>query len=279
LPIYHPDKFAPYISSIFSEWSLYEPVAFPSSRAANAFLFDIGCAPMRFDAYCPGCNRETHFSSPAEQAYTVAVAEHRLSNTRELNYFGDGAHAKKFTCGRDATHMAWIVLRRDGLEIEKIGQYPSYADLCELDLADVRDLLEKDEARELKRGLGLFAHGIGAGALIYLRRSLERMVALAEENAMKAGDPASEDPRFAERIKAVAKYLPVFFVENRAIYGVISSGIHEQDEDWCKQAFPVAWSGLQLILQQEASRKKTEKIAKVTSAQITALAAAVKSVK
>ena len=77
-----------------------------------------------------------------------------------------------------------------------------------------------------------------------------------------------------ERILLLSKYLPDFLVENRAIYGVLSKGIHELSEEECLNAFPAVKLGIEIILdaklEEAARRKKLEAAAKSIQALVVA---------
>jgi hypothetical protein len=100
---------------------------------------------------------------------------------------------------------------------------------------------------------------------------------MAEAQAKTAGVVLDNKARMADRIKAAEAHLPPFFVEHRAIYGVISSGIHEKSESWCLRAFPVAWAGLKLILIQELAKKQAKKLEEETGKRIAALTQEIKT--
>ena len=56
--------------------------------------------------------------------------------------------------------------------------------------------------------------------------------------------------------------LPEFLVENKALYGILSNGIHELTEDECKEYFPTVKLGVELILDEKLeAKKKQDKIA------------------
>lgn len=270
MTIFNPESFAPNIKAVFDEWGLYRHIDFPTKAEISSFLFDFLNAPFAFDAFCPECRRESHFRISHTAQYNL-VQPLVLARTRPVDQWGDDFHSRVFICSRNAQHRAFVALLKSNLRLTKIGQYPSYADLQDLKLADVRNVLGNDRALEIKKALGLFSHGVGAGSLIYLRRSLEQVVHDAEELATAAGDTVDSKARFPDRIKATATYLPQFFVENRIIYGIISSGIHEQTEEWCLEAFPVAWDGLRLILMQRAAKKEQEALEAKAAKDIAAL--------
>jgi hypothetical protein len=61
-----------------------------------------------------------------------------------------------------------------------------------------------------------------------------------------------------ERIKLLRDHLPTFLVENRALYGVLSKGIHDLREQECLEYFPVVRVGIEIILDEQLERVKRE---------------------
>ena len=80
----------------------------------------------------------------------------------------------KFSCAMDNTHHLDYIVLTHGNKMIKIGQYPSIADLSFPELKDYRKVMTKEDERELKRAIGLFASGIGVGSFVYLRRIFDR---------------------------------------------------------------------------------------------------------
>ena len=157
----------------------------------------------------------------------------------------------------DEHHLDYIV-RTEGNRFQKIGQYPSVADLTFPELDDYKHVISKDDRKELGTAIGLFASGIGAGSYVYLRRILERLVYQAKEAAADAIDNEMfEQARVAEKIKMLEGYLPDILVKNTTIYGILSKGIHELSEEECRKYFPVVKECIYQILGMwESERRK-----------------------
>lgn len=125
------------------------------------------------------------------------------------------------------------------LKVQKVGQYPSVADLVVGVLAEYQRALPSRMRTELNRAVGLNAHGVGAGAFVYLRRVLEWLVDEAEKAASSTSSPsgAPGELRVADRIRRLRGYLPDALVDNNRIYGVLSRGIHSLTEEECSDIF------------------------------------------
>ena len=152
--------------------------------------------------------------------------------------------------------------------IQKVGQYPSVADLHSAKIKRYRKVLSPEDYRELNRAVGLAAHRVGIGAFVYLRRIFERLIEEAHQIARH--DSAWDEDlflrsRMPEKIAFLASHLPSFLVENKSLYSILSKGLHDLSEDECLQFFSVTQLGIELILEERITTKeKNEKIEQVT---------------
>ena len=178
---------------------------------------------------------------------------------------------KHFACARNQGHRLYFAffVDRDAWTITKVGQLPSLADLSSGDTEKYRAALgDPSLYAELRRAIGLVSHGIGVGSFVYLRRVFE---ALLERAHLKAKNEAGWDEgaylahRTDEKIQTLRAFLPSFLVENRAMHGILSKGVHELGEDECLAYFPVVRAGIELILDEVLAEK--EKLAKVGQAR------------
>ena len=174
----------------------------------------------------------------------------------------------KFSCAMDNTHHLDYIVLTHGNKMIKFGQYPSIADLSFPELKDYRKVMTKEDERELKRAIGLFASGIGVGSFVYLRRIFERIIMTASQKAIEDGKIKENEfirARVDERIKMLAEYLPQTLVNSPVFYGIISKGIHELSEEDCIEFFPVMQSFIMMILRQwEKIRRDKEEEKKLT---------------
>ena len=80
------------------------------------------------------------------------------------------------SCTRNKDHKIQFLFRLDKPFIQKIGQYPSLADIANDESRQYRQVLNAKDGAELHRAIGLAAHGVGVGSFVYLRRIFERLV-------------------------------------------------------------------------------------------------------
>ncbi len=150
--------------------------------------------------------------------------------------------------------------------IMKTGQYPSVADFHISEIKQYKKLLSNEKLKEFTRAIGLAANGVGIGSFVYLRRIFEHLIVEAYAQCLEEG-LVSEDQynrsRMDQKIGLLSAHLPSFLVENRAIYSVLSLGIHELDENTCLAHFDTLRVGIEIILDEKLDElKKKEKIEK-----------------
>ena len=174
-------------------------------------------------------------------------------------------YAMTYRCTRDRQHFIIFDLITTDDKIIKVGQYPSVADLVIPEIAKYKPVLGT-QYREFSKAIGLFAHGIGIGSFVYLRRIIENLVfdkyKEVSEN-LEISNTEFMRLKFDEKIEALKPYLPEVLVANKNIYGIVSKGIHELSEEECREMFPYIKAGIELILDSllaEKERKSKEKI-------------------
>lgn len=170
-----------------------------------------------------------------------------------------------YRCTRDRGHSIIFDLIATDDKIIKIGQYPSVADLIIPEIAKYKAVLGT-QYREFSKAIGLFAHGIGIGSFVYLRRIIENLV-FDKYNEVAEGLEISKEEferlKFDVKIETLKDHLPEVLVANKNVYGIVSKGIHELSEEECRDMFPYIKAGIELILDAllaEKERKAKEKI-------------------
>lgn len=211
------------------------------------------------DTYCPECNAHSIFHQylvgSIPQYHDAWVGSKRLSVL--------------LRCSRNPAHQLYFMFDVEGRTLQKIGQFPSLADLNTYDVRQYSAVLSKGDFREFTKAIGLAAHGVGVGSFVYLRRIFENLVDAAYRVAKTDSgwdDEAYLSGRMAERIQLLAGHLPEFLVENRSMYKILSQGVHELTEDECLAAFPAIKMGIELVLDEKlnaaAKQRKLEQAKK-----------------
>lgn len=240
------------------------------------------------DSYCVGCGRESTFHSTNNTIPSELTLEAFNSQKRKYSAIGISPgsrppsppkpplvpvdiYAVTFVCGRNQSHnLRFFYLIKNDVctdgagkniikqSLQKIGQYPSLADLNLPSIHKYRAVLANDVYMDLSRGIGLAAHDVGIGAYVYLRRVFERLIEQAHFLAMSTAgwdEKAYQKLRVTERVVALIDHLPKFLVDHPEMYSLLSKGIHELSEVECLRHFPAIKVGIELILDEQIENK------------------------
>ena len=273
-------------------------------------LIELLAGKIKLSAYCTECQEMRVFTiTPSEFLFEIDGKEKearllsdelsRLQTLQQMIFPRLGGVAEKnewywtnwqtekatrimvlsFVCAMDDNHHLDYVVRTNSNLMVKIGQFPSVADLSFPELKQYEKVIDKQSRRELGTAFGLYAHGVGVGSYVYLRRIFERILDTAKQQAVEdktVSLAGYDDLRVSDRIKLLKDYLPEMINTNPAIYGIVSKGIHELSEEDCVKFFPVMRDCILVILRQwEAKRKERESIRQL-EASISAIATEIK---
>lgn len=228
---------------------------------------------FRLDCYCPGCRSSSVYSyileagarSELERAIQLRKAGHERALLDLIQARLSDMH---LVCARAEAHILRFVIKAEWtkdqdnvvLRLTKIGQSPSKLDLLRGDLVQYAKVADEADLRELQSAAMCHSHGLHVAGFAYLRRVFERRLEIAHGRARQdtAWNEDGYDPRgmrMDERIEALASHLPRFLVENRAVYKILSKGIHELTEDECQAAYPALHDAISLILAEEIEQR------------------------
>lgn len=179
-----------------------------------------------------------------------------------------GVKTLDFICQRYGDKMTIAVFHDPKNSIlKKVGQFPSVADIHIGQLKQYDKVLGKPILKEFTKAIGLAANGVGIGSFVYLRRIFENLIYEVLEEAKDLIDiEAFKTQRMDEKIETLKNYLPPFIVENKQIYGILSKGIHELEEEECLAYFDCMRNSIELILNERLvqieKKKKEEQVKK-----------------
>jgi len=232
---------------------LYTKLELPKNLELKAILN--GLKHFKVDGHCPECGKNSTFSGGRynwDKATQSEESIEKLENTV-------GYTSLKMTCARNYEHELryWFLLQVD--TVEKVGQYPSLADIANDEAATYRSVLNKTDASELHRAIGLAAHGVGIGSFVYLRRIFERLVYDRFASFRVAEDWDEEaflKLRMDEKVKFLKGHIPDFLYKNRALYAILSKGIHNLSDEVCLKAFEPLKLSIKIILEEDKKKKE-----------------------
>ncbi|WP_222981520.1 hypothetical protein [Flagellimonas meishanensis] len=220
---------------------------------------------FKIDAYNPSLKENT--------TYQVSTVPKRKQFTQLGTYTDYYTHSIK--CVRTGEEFrAYSFFNGDAGTLQKIGQFKSIADFHISQIKQYKSVLSKEKLKEFTRAIGLAANGVGIGSFVYLRRVFETLLEEAHQKAQKGEGWNEEDyanSRVSERIKLLESFLPSFLVENKELYGIMSKGVHNLEENECLAYYDTVKSGIEIILDEKVEElEKLEKIEKAKK-QIAAL--------
>ena len=209
--------------------------------------FTMFCEPLAVDGHCPYCHRAATFHR--------SRGELKIGQLENIKYIS--VLYVQISCTRDKNHQIDFVFRIDDPLIQKIGQFPSLADIANDQSRLYQRALNPSDGAELHRAIGLAAHGIGVGSFVYLRRVFERLIFRRfEELKDQEGWSAAEFAKLGmeEKIAFLKTHLPDFLTRNKKMYPILSKGIHELEEDECLNAFEMLKHSIFFILDEDKHR-------------------------
>lgn len=206
------------------------------------------------DTYCPKCNKHSIFSRYWPYSKSISYLDD--------SWVDEGKFAIELQCSRDSSHRLYFLFIAEGQSIQKIGQYPSLADLSLYDIQKYSKALDRKYFQEFTKAIGLASHGIGVGSFVYLRRIFEFLIDEAHQQSKESEDWDENlylKSRMSEKISLLRTKLPEFLIDNSALYSILSKGLHELGEDECLAAFPVVKLGIEIILDDKLEKSRKEK--------------------
>ena len=239
------------------------------------------------DYYSPELKEKTTFKHVRTHYYDDCIEKRNLiygKNNKDKHdlFFNYGGYCSYIMeCARKGMHIIFtFFFNKKRGTLQKIGQFPSVASFQEQNYhKDFKGIISEDDANNLSKANGLFSHGIGAGALVYLRRVFEKIIFQTwEDNKEKLNITEEEfkHKRMVEKIDFLNAYLPHNITQNKNIYGLLSIGIHELDEEKCKTIFPALMQITLLILEEKQNQKKQKEREEELSKELSKLSSSIK---
>ena len=187
----------------------------------------------------------------------------------------EGYYIVSLQCKRKDNDLLTFLIYQDDNIVIKVGQFPSIADLQFADIErKYNKVLEKQYLNEFKKSIVSASHGYGVAAFVYLRRIFENLILNTFKKHKSDLNLDLEEfikKRMEEKIDLLKKYLPEQLVQMKAIYGILSKGIHELDEQECSEYYSPLKLSIELILDQKIEQKEKRKRDEEVKKQITKL--------
>jgi hypothetical protein len=203
------------------------------------------------DGYCPRCKKDTTFSF---RKITL--------DTNDLAKFAIRSAFEELTlhCARSAQHSVRYFLLARNSRLQKVGQFPSLADIAiDETRQKYRLVLKGENWSEFYKAIGLAAHGEGIGSFVYLRRVFERLIYSRFEEFKSAEGWMDSDfykLRMDEKVGFLKDHLPPYLIEIKRIYSIFSQGIHELENKSCLQFFEVGKRSIIIVLEEDLKKQE-----------------------
>lgn len=249
------NKFDP--TTFFFQLPLYSTIDITNENMFTAILsMKRGILNDSFEGYNPFRGQDSTF---------------KVSHPPDLNFFEYGGIAKvTIQCKRYGNTLYYLIYydKTKG-NVMKVGQYPSIADFHSSELKRYNKVLSKEKLMELSRAIGLAANGIGIGSFVYLRRIFENLILTSFDEhkiSLNIEDKDFASKRMDDKIQTLKAYLPKFLVENKKLYSIMSTGIHELTEEDCLAYFAIVRDAIEIILDEKLEELNRHE--KIKSAEI-----------
>ncbi len=240
------------VAKFYLDTPLYTPIVFDKVDTASYYVN--GGYDNSFTGFNPYRKHETTFM---------------IEGSNKLTSYGQIFEVRLICKRTDETCFFFLEWDSQKQTLTKVGQSPSVADFNLNDVEQYSKVLSKAKVKEFKKAIGLAANGIGIGSFVYLRRIFEELIYNAhkdyevdKKNAINSFDKI----RMNEKIEALKEYLPEFLVEKKALYGILSKGIHELEEKECLAYFDTVKIGIEMILDEKL--EKYNKQIKISQAKL-----------
>ncbi|PZR00255.1 MAG: hypothetical protein DI533_06625 [Cereibacter sphaeroides] len=277
----------PSVRSLCLDHTLYAEIQLNPERDEK-FLKSLRFGAQQFDAHCVYCGQGATFRTSAGRMPSDVANAERLRGVAggpdpKRLILEDGQFALHLWCSRrPELHLYSYFFDYSDTQgvLTKVGQKPSLEDVAGADIERYRTILGGEFA-ELRRATGLFAHGIGIGSFVYLRRIFENLVDAARSTADPKGEREAEfrKMRMTDRVSALAAHLPPAVVKYKDAYGILSLGVHELSEVDCKRYFPVVRAAVIMMLEQRYEAAEKAKVTAELDRAVAAIAQETKSTK
>lgn len=231
---------------------LFEVPLYDVSSISDAQVESLVRHGFTVDGHCPDCGRSSTFRASPRNMTEDEYGNYILGEK-------DWAGELTIRCSRDRDHSIEFNLLIINAQIQKVGQYPSFADIANDESKQFSTVLDKGDANELHKAIGLAAHGVGIGAYVYIRRIFERLIHRRFEELKDANGWDEADfmqKRMTERIEFLRGHLPSFLVDNKRPYSIVSLGIHELSEQECLAFFEILRHSVIFILEEDRQAKE-----------------------
>lgn len=218
------------------------------------------------------------FSYKFKSATTYSISTHELAESYYTEY--NDMYRVSLKNKRKESEILIFLVAEVANKLIKIGQLPSLATLQTAEVSEKYRTTLGEKYSTFTRAIGLSAHGIGAGSLIYLRKIFADLI---DETYQKQSESLSitqqeyKDLRMDGRVEALKTFLPKQLVDMKVIYSILSAGVHDLTEDECLLYFGPLKLSIELILDEVIQEKAKDEREASVKAELQKIQESIKS--
>ncbi len=244
-------------STLYSKWKNDIKVVVDGEFNDNTLDNLIYNFDERVDVYCKECETKRIFAPDRGQFVRYAENFH-YGYTSTLN---KPILHKTFRCSANSEHQILYGFYVNGDQIVKIAEYPSKYDSVIGNFNKYKKVLKIEKLTELAKASQLESYGYAIAAFLYYRRIFEDIILQAFDYSIireKIERTEFKKKRMEDKIDYVKDNLPDYFNENSHIYGILSKGVHELEENECQKYLPLLKAIIIYALDEAADRRSKE---------------------
>ncbi|MCC1485577.1 hypothetical protein [Winogradskyella immobilis] len=212
----------------------------------------------RVEQYCTKCGDKRIFTP--DRVYKDAPRVPNMQFAPQL-VRNEPTLYKTFRCSLNAHHKILYGFLVDGDKIIKIAEYPSKYDSVKDGFNKYESVISKENISELAKASQLESYGYAIGAFLYYRRIFENLIikTFVETDIQdKISEEEFRKKRMDSKIEYIQEHLPDYFNENSHIYGTLSKGIHELQEEECREYLPIVQTIIYFSLDEAVDKRNKE---------------------
>ncbi len=212
----------------------------------------------RVELYCTECEAKRIFA-PDRGLYDTKFGRNDHFPSTTLQH--KPSLYKSFRCSADRNHQILYGFYVDKQDLIKIAEYPSKYDLVKDSFNKYKKILDKEKLKELGKASQLESFGYAIASFLYYRRIFESIILQAFNDLKISGKISKGDfqkKRMEEKIQYVKKSLPEYFNENSHMYGTLSKGVHELEEEECQKYLPIVKAIIFFSLDEAVDKRNQE---------------------
>jgi len=246
-------------SPLYSKWEKSVEIEDENGMIQNCDLdYLISSFEERVEHYCTECEAKRMFAPDIGVYDTRSVTNPHFGSTTIRN---KPSLAKTFRCSANSNHQILFSFFEDDDKVVKVAEYPSKYDTVIDRFNSYKKILRKNKLKELGKASQLESYGYAIASFLYYRRIFEDIILQTFKDS-ELKDGMSEDEfrklRMKDKIKAIKEYLPEYFNDNSHIYGILSKGVHELEEEECNEYLPIVKAVIFYSLDEAVDKRNKE---------------------